>query len=537
MIKQITIYYQSLKENLETQILDNKLVINCLHAISKTNTFEIEIEFSQKICLFRNHDYTWIDVKSDRIANEFTSKIIKLEDGTFIQANINQGIWEINSKNPSVLRWKFNAEYSKPIAQYVGETSQKQIYQAKSKSVFIENPTLLFSKMGALEISRSQIPFSAIACFTDHCDFDTVQNLKLQRQLFKECSIKVTKGFFLNHFSKRSTNASYQNDSEELDLWKNDGHEMCYHSLSQSIKSNEESFDDFENFQPPFNNSYVWIDHGFQPYNFTLFTKNNIEKSSYENILSAKNITTLWNYIDSGTATKGIINQLNTSQFTVNTFLKGIKKGALKTKIVQLFKNIIFHYDNDEKRIRNYIDTITHAKKLLKNKKIDSIIPLIKNAIPLLKPIFKITVFWKSEKNKPYKVAKYAPLLFKETIFNKEFFIFQTLEMVDFKSALHQENINSLIKESGIFIAHTYFSVDMKHYSGKLFLSDGNFDKEVVANFKYLGLKISENKIWNPTLSELSDYFFKFDTAIVDCTIDGKLYIKNNTDLIFRIIN
>ncbi len=537
MIAKITILSNSYKENLESQVKECKVVMDCSRVVKKNKSFDIEVEFISRIVFFRNHDYTWQDLKNDRIANEYTSKIIKLEDGTYVQANINQGVWEINKQNPNKLIWKFNPEYSKPIAQYVGESSQKQIYQANTKLNFIENPTLLLSKTGALEISRSTIPFSAIACFTDHCDFDTLQNLKLQRQLFKEANIKVSKGFFLNHFSKRSDNASYKKDKEELDLWKNDGHEMCYHSLSQSIKSDEESFNDFENFNPPYNDVNVWIDHGFQPYNFTLFSRNNIDKNNYENKLFKKNINTLWNYIDSGSSTKGIINQLNTSQFTLNSFYNGIKNFSLKTKIVQLFKNIIFHYDNDEKRIRNYIDTITHAKNVIIKRKIGSIVPLFKNAIPLLNPIFKVIFFWNLQKNKPYKVAKYSPILFKHTIFEKEFYIFQTLEMVDFKKALHQENMNLLIKESGFFIAHTYFSVDMKHYSGKLFLSEGKFDQEVVNNFKYLGIKISENKIWNPTLTELITQFDIFNKTIIDFDENGNLYLKNNSNLISRIIN
>lgn len=519
------------------EVNNNKCELNCSKVLDKTNCFDIEIKFPFNIVFFRNHDYTWQDLKKDRIANEYTSKIIKLEDGTYVQANINQGIWEINKKNPNVLVWKFNPEYSKPIAQYVGVTSQKQIFQANTKLNFIENPTLLFSKTGALEISRSTIPFSAIACFTDHCDFDTFPNLKLQRQLFKETNIKVTKGFFLNHFSKRSNNASFEKEKDELDLWKNDGHEMCYHSLSQSIKSDEESWSDFDKFNPPYNDVNVWIDHGFQPYNFTLFSKNKIDKSAYENKLFSKNINILWNYIDSGTSTKGIINQLNTSQFTLNNFYKGIKNFSLKTKIVQLLKNIIFHYDNDERRIRNYIDTITHAKNVIIKRKFSSIFLFLKNAIPLLKPIFKVIFFWNLEKNKPYKVAKYSPILFKHTIFKKEFYIFQTLEMVDFKKALHQENVNLLIEESGVFIAHTYFSVDMKHYSGKLFQSQGKFDQEVLNNFKYLGTKIAENKIWNPTLSELITQFDIFDKTILDCDENGTIFIKNNFNLIFRTVN
>ncbi|GEC77381.1 hypothetical protein [Flavobacterium aquatile] len=532
----VTLLSKTNKEIRNLNVLENKLVINCTKVAENANSFAIEIVFNAKIIGFRDHDYTWKDLKVDLKANEFTPKIIKLEDGNYVQANINQGIWEISKKNPYQLVWKFNPEFSKPITEYVGTTAQKRIYQASNQVVFIENPTLLFSKNGALEISRSKIPFSATACFTDHCDFDTAQNLKLQRQLFKESNIKVTKGFFLNHFSKRSDNASYQNDKDELNLWQLDGHELCYHSLSQSIKSDEESFSDFENFEAPFY-SNVWIDHGFQPYNFTLFKKNSIDKSDYENQLFSKKINTLWNYIDSGSATKGVLNQLNTNHFTLNSFSKGIENFSFKTRIVQLFKNIIFHYDNDEQRVRNYIDTITHTKNVLIKRKFNSILPLIKNAIPLLKPVSKVIFFWNSEKNKPFKVAQYAPLVFKHTIAEKEFYVFQTIELVDFKKALHRQNIDSLIDEAGIFIAHTYFSVDMKHYSGKMFHSEGRFDEEVVANFHYLGSKITENKIWNPTLSELISYFEAYNQTIISVDDNGNIYLKNNPSLAIRTIH
>ena len=97
---------------------------------------------------------------------------------------------------------------------------------------FDKTIALLFSKKSGVEFSRSKIPFSAVACFTDHCDFDTLQNLKIQRELFKTCNIKITKGFFLNNYSKRE-NASYEENKEELDFWKKYGHELAYHSLSQ----------------------------------------------------------------------------------------------------------------------------------------------------------------------------------------------------------------------------------------------------------------------------------------------------------------
>lgn len=201
-----------------------------------------------------------------------------------------------------------------------------------------------------------------------------------------------------------------------------------------------------------------------------------------------------------------------------------------------LFKNVIFHYDNDEKRIRNYIDTLTHLKLLVKKRKLSSLFQFFQNAIPLLKPILKIIFFWSREKDKFYKVSKYAPLVFKHTIFEKEFYVFQTLEMVDFKKALAKENIDLLVKESGIFIAHTYFAVDMKHYLGKLFLSEGKFDAEVVNNFEYLGKLILENRIWNPTLSELIAYFKFYNETIISVNDHGKFFVKSNFNISSRII-
>jgi len=68
--------------------------------------------------------------------------------------------------------------------------------QSVSKCNFINPLALLFPLDEGIEISRSKIPFSAIACFTDHCDFDTLRNLKQQRQFFKTYNIRITKGFF-----------------------------------------------------------------------------------------------------------------------------------------------------------------------------------------------------------------------------------------------------------------------------------------------------------------------------------------------------
>lgn len=513
----------------------NKVVIDLsMVNLLDCNSFDIKIVFLEKIVLFRDHDYRWVDCNENRIANEFSPKAIKLQNNQVIQANITSGIWEIDPNNPTVLLWRFNPESASPLTDYLKNENRKTISQAKQKFNFIENPTLLLPKGEVIEFSRSKIPFSAVACFTDHCDFDTAENLVLQRNFFKEHEIKITKGFFLNHFSKRQDNASFQNQEKELLKWNKEGHELCYHSLSQSLKSDVESFQDFRQFNSPLSNIKVWIDHGFQPYNFSLLKKSNISEEDFENVLIDKNITTLWNYIDSGTATTGVINQFNTKHFTLLSFLKGNNNLRFLKKMQLMIKNIIFHYYNEEDLILKYKSTAANFKKVFFEKNIKLFFSLVKDFSKLGISICSILLFWNTTKKRPYKLAKYSPILFKHIIADKEFYVFQTLEMLDFKKSLSEENINTLINEKGVFIAHTYFSVPIEYHNGRLFSSPIIIDEKVAENFKFLAAKIVNSEIWNPTLTELINYWSGFEKVLLDIDNDGLVFEKNKSNLIFR---
>lgn len=538
MIKAIYIINKSLEKKIAFDVdQKQKLVIDLINLdFSNTNSFDIKIEFNQPILQFRNHDYTWVNFSEDRIANEYCPKILKLKDGQLVQANMNLGIWEINKKNKHILLWRFNPEFAENITNYTGSANTKNIEKTVKSFKFRQSPALLFPSKNAVEFSRSKYPFSAIACFTDHCDFDTTENLKVQRTFFKENHIKTSKGFFLNHFSKREHNASFENNSEELLRWKEDGHELCYHSLSQSIKDDNQSFEDFKEFLPPLNDLQVWIDHGYQPYNFSLLQKNRLSNKDFEKVLTDKNISTLWNYIDSGTATNGVINQLNPNQFTLESFLNGNKNLGFVKKLQLTIKNIIYHYYNDDQMILKYQNAAGNFKKVIFQKKIKFLFPFIKNFFNLSISIFSVLISWKSSKTRPYKLAKYSPLVFKHIIDEKEFYIFQTLEMLDFERSLSKHNIDTLIIEKGVFIAHTYFSVPMEYHTGRLISDSKTINQKVAGNFGFLGEKIKNNEIWNPTLSQLIDYWRVYEDIIVDIDSEGILVCQNNLDIFSREI-
>lgn len=538
MIKSLKLFFLNKSENLDFEIFDKKIIVPLQKFSSfSLNSFDIEIVFENEIDSFRTHDYKWVKCNKEFVAPNFSPKILKFKNDFFAQPNIQDGIWEFTPKFKNKVLWRFNPENAAMLTKYSGRENNKVLQQVASLFDFNQEIAFLFSNKNAVELSRSPIPFSAITCFTDHCDFDSLENLKLQRIFFKENGIKVTKGFFLNHYSKRKDNASFENDADELSKWENDGHELCYHSLSQSIKNDKESFDSFCSFQSPIKSVPTWIDHGYQPYNFSLYQNLNFGDADFEEVLIKNKISNLWNYIDSGTSTSGVINQLNSNDFTLKNYFNGIKDLKIKDKIALKIKIILFHYYADEKMIMKYKNISSCFKKFIEHKSFKQLFFFFKNLISISIPLLKLFFFWNSVKNKPFPLAKYSPLIFKHRIQNNAFSIFQTLEMVDFKKSLAPKNINKLIDESGIFIAHTYFSVPMKYHFGKLFKTETLIDNDVATNFSYLGEKVRSNQVWNPTLNELVQFLSKFESVRLDVNDSGNIFVANNSDLPFREIN
>ncbi|WP_400078010.1 hypothetical protein [Winogradskyella sp. R77965] len=496
-------------------------------------SFTLRIEFNYPITLFRNHDYTWVDIKERRLANWFSPKLLKLKNNQIVQANQNIGIWEVNSQKKNVLYWHFNPKNANPIANYDSNNS-KDIIQAVSEISFEKPLALLFPKNFGIEISRSKFAFSAIACFTDHCDFDTLNNLVEQRHFFKKHNIKITKGFFLNHYSKRKDTASVEFNKDELEKWIKDGHELAYHSLSQSLKTQNESFKDFLSFKPPFKDITTWIDHGFQPYNFTIHNCKEDIRGQYASKLKSQNIEQLWNYIDSGTAIDGVINQINPNHFTLKAYYNGVKRFDVKTTIRLMLKNVIFHYSNDDYGFSLYRSIAIYVKSFKLKKSIIKHFYFIVNVIKLILFFIPILLFWRFKREKTYPLSEFTPIFFKHILNGETFIVFQTLEMINFKRALHKNNLNLLIEEKGLFIAHTYFSAPMNYHKGKLFIEKNQIDAKVNECFQYLAEKIASKDIWNPTLGELIVYMKKIQQIVLDCNEKGEIFTGKKHGLFLR---
>ncbi len=526
MIKKIEIITNSV-DSVDFLFNNNKVTFE--NELKFMGPITLKFTFKDPIVSVRNHDFTWSLPYESYCASIFTPKLIKLQNNYLVQANITSGSWHIDTISKRVLYWCFNQNNQRPITQYKGESNLRNVITVP-ETINLKQLSLLFTKGNGIEFSRSIIPFSGIICFTDHCDFDTLVNLQTLRGFFKDFKIKTTKGFFLNQFSKRKGNVSYENALEELSLWKKDGHEMAYHSITQSLRKPEQAFKEFEEFNPVFSAS-TWIDHGYQPYNLSLSsytTGSFLKRISH---LKVKGVNNFWNYIDSGFATNGVINQLNPNHFTLNAYRQGIRVHSIKKRLRLIIKNIIFHYYATPEHIDNYKSLASSFKNGFKIKSIKAVLKFWKHFTFFLKEILSIIFKWKKTSEIVYPLAKYTPIIFKT---EDTGFLFQTLEMTDFVNGMSISNLDVLIKESGLCILHTYFSVQLNYHEGRLLLDDKTINPHTLDNFKYLSQQLSNQQLWNPTLEELSRYLNGFFNLELDINSIGDICEVSNTYLISR---
>jgi hypothetical protein len=199
-------------------------------------------------------------------------------------------------------------------------------------------------------------------------------------------------------------------------------------------------------------------------------------------------------------------------------------------------KNIIFHHYSTDYSLRLYRDVAKYFKNLKQKRSVKKYLRVLITTFKLARLLIPILLFWKTRKNKIYPLARYNPVFFNQDISNETFTVFQTIEMVDFKLGLNKSNLDLLIKENGLFIAHTYFSAPLNYHHGKLFENTNEIDKQVEMNFSYLSQKINSKDIWNPTLKELITYLKNFSNVSFDCDENGELLVIDKNQLPFRTV-
>jgi hypothetical protein len=493
IIKEIKCQFSSCKNTLqlESEVFNYTLFDNYVEIYfycGKNIEFKelrFEIEFNESPIAWRNHDYAWVDLKQKRISNELSPKILKFQAENYLMSNRYLGVWEMNPNNQGLLTWHIHHSELSPFF-YFEENGKRNWLDTP---ITLDKPLVLklyFGKTEPIEISRSKIPFSPVIIFTDHCDFDSDILLEKQREFFKTNQIKITKGFFLHHFSKKGDwNSSFERNEAEFYKWKNDGHELCYHALSQStIWDEQKRINQFEHFESPKElNVTTWIDHGYQLYNLSkieVFEKRNQTLAH----LNSKGINLVWNYNDAGEVISNL-NQNNYESFNFTSIWTS--KLSFKDKV-----RLTLFYCGPESILLDYrylSGKIKEAKGILSKINIyTATIILLLRCILSLKLNSKIS----------------TQILFPTQFRNITGF--QTVVVKDWVRSFG-EPLDLLVHEKGISIIHSYFAFLGKHHVNPLFTNaDGSISSQVNDAFRKLGSLIEKEEIWNPTLSEFHSF-------------------------------
>ena len=329
MIKDIV-----LSDNAHDQFYDLKTIVNeneiKIELVAKKNIaknkieyLSIKIKLSYVIKSYRTAMYQWSDLSNKEvIISPHSPKIVYLNNGYHFMASKNNGAWVLES--PDLIEWVLLSPNLTPKYEFSKNNKSRKF----EKSYHLKNHSMsiLYTKDNVPEFSRSKIPFKPIICFTDHPDFDTRTLLTEQLSFFEKNKIKISKGFFLNHFSKIENYASYEKDQDLLIQFIEHDHELFYHSLTNSLRGENESLNEFKTFKKPEGfDIRTYVDHGYQLYNLTKINNSSLIEEDWANIMNGNKIKYLWNYLDSGYGGIGVINQLNPSQFTAYRAFKSVK--------------------------------------------------------------------------------------------------------------------------------------------------------------------------------------------------------------------
>ncbi|WP_111672154.1 hypothetical protein [Algoriphagus litoralis] len=479
----------------------------------------LDIEFDDPIAFWRFLDYSWVKPGKDHlIANTHSPKILKLSSGLTVVASQTSGCWEYQPDSGS-LRWYFYHPMLSPTMVY--DQNDQRIFLKKQlvpKGTLIQNG--LLSAAGSVEEwARTPIGFLPTVCFTDHSDFDTTSLLKVQRKLFSDLGIKVTKGFFLYDYTHKAENASFEAEDSrnELILWAEEGHELAYHALSQSYRG-EVSETEFQKFESPAALPKIncYIDHGFHPYNYTKQPLGQWEKW-YSHIVP-KGINLIWSYIDAGEGNLFTVNQLNPQGYTLEAISKSSSyfssKGKKRSRKTDLRNFLMYGVPENILIKSKYLKGSLGG--LLSNPGLKSLKGASSSAFSMFRQILSRETLAEIKKRRKsiFEVNRFGPVFFQAcNQVNTSIQVFQTLSVRDFDIVFSEESLDRLQKESGLMIAHTYFAYTGENHEGRLFKNpSGVFRDEAKSALKRLGDKIQEDKIWNPTVSELNAFFRKFES-------------------------
>lgn len=493
----------------------------------------LEVRLSEKIDACRSSSYQWEQyIEHPWVANSHSPKMMKTQSELILVGGSTQGCWEWNPME-EVLRWYFIHPQLTPLMTYDREDRRHFLEEQVIERDTLISDRILWTKGSVEEWARTPLGFLPIVCFTDHSDFDTLANLKVQRAFFNQLGIRVTKGFFLYDYTHKKENASFEAEASrnELIQWQAEGHELAYHALSQSYRGekSEKEFQDFSSpvVLPPIT---TYIDHGFHPYNFTKQALGQWE--SWYSHMQSKGIRLIWSYLDSGEGNLFSVNQLDPRSFTLRSIIQSSKlekkQGINRSRFSTLRNLIMFGVPEEIFWASKYFKGSLVG--LRKKPSLSQIGQVLRKGFSFINSILASGIFknLNSKLDQVFDNTRFAPFIFKgSNQSTTDIWVFQTLFVRDFEVVFSEKALEKLVNEKGAMIAHTYFSYANPGHEGRLFENESwEIRPQTKQAFERLANLVRSGVIWNPTLSELKSHFDKANQLTYQLEGD-QLVIRN----------
>ena len=511
---------------------DNKYSVQ-LTVLNSQVISELSVDFflGKVPSFYRSADYEWAEMSTNSvILSNNSSRILKFDDGQKMMALSNFGAWEVFPQKQK-LRWHLIHPDLTPSFTY--DEADKRIWHREfSLPEGTQNELNFFCTYSKVpEWARTPMGFLPTVCFTDHCDFDTPELLLSQREILKECGIRITKGIFLYDYSHHPFTASLEHPGilVEFKKWENDGHELAYHAFSKS--EGPESDSHFQNYQSPSELQTIetYIDHGFLSYNATRQKPEDLCKWAAHQI--EKGIKLNWNYVDAFEATANCTNQLAPIDSSIAALWKSKslhQKLGLPEDTSRLFKAWLSYGTNED--LDFAVKRLQVSLSKAKNGEQNAIGELLKNGLSSLGNSLD-SKMWKRNlfnRTTPNHFSSFSTVFYKNPLFeDRDIWSFQTASLKNYEAVFSQYGLDKMQREKGVLIAHTYLAYTGQNHQGRLFLNEsGEINPKAKSALKELGNLIRQGKVWNPTVKEMHHFYRRLFS--IEYKIEGdKICVEN----------
>ncbi len=371
-------------------------------------------------------------------------------------------------------------------------------------------------------LNRFPNGYQSAFVLTDHCDFDTVINLKkftgsyTDKDSWMNSGLKITKGVFQNASHKKGFMAAtmaipeYKTIIDEL--YKN-GNEIAPHALNQS---GQVSYEQFINSLDTLKEAYTcrsWIEHGnYLSYSYYMGGKDNEYKLTQQ--LNERGYNNIWSYYDVSVSPFSSINLFEDTMNSAVTDTKIIFKKLLKGQFLfsfHIFRSYFTRHNNGQKYIAFLLGIFSKSRQMLMSViKRHQVKKSLKQLLKALagkdnKRVYTYVPFTKEEIN------HFSPVFFSEAngslaqVQPNDILMFTTQEVVHTSDIYTPAALAALVKEKGLHIGHTYILNQLPYING-IFTKDGSLKKEWTVFTERLKELAATKAIWNCNMGELTAY-------------------------------